>query len=382
MLNIKKQINVLYITSVLCNLSITGAWVAILAARGFSLVQIGFVETIFHVVSLMFEIPSGVLADIYGRKKMLLVSQVMAIIGNAIMAFSNGFWMVCVSIAFQALSFNFASGSGDALAYDSLSSVSQQHKYEGYSSNQVIIYRIGSGISALCAGMALFMGYRLAYLLSVLSHLITFLLTCKLEEVRIVLDEMKTEEASSEQNVTQKITDISVVVKMVKQLFEHFADSISFLKNHRRATRLMFANSLVGAMDILLLFFLQAKLMDAGISNGGLGIALFTMELGGILGARLILKAKKVKYWLIYMVCALGVMAGICLEHTGSVCLMVAGGFISALADDALQIRTDAKLQDMFPSEQRATLISISSFTFSVIMLILSPLAGYFFSMW
>ena len=36
---LKKQIRTLYITGILGNLSITGAWVVILAARGFSLVQ-------------------------------------------------------------------------------------------------------------------------------------------------------------------------------------------------------------------------------------------------------------------------------------------------------------------------------------------------------
>ena len=41
-----------------------------------------------------------------------------------------------------------------------------------------------------------------------------------------------------------------------------------------------------------------------------------------------------------------------------------------------------AILQDMFPSEQRATLTSIESFSFSVIMIVLSPLAGFFFSFW
>jgi MFS family permease len=82
------------------------------------------------------------------------------------------------------------------------------------------------------------------------------------------------------------------------------------------------------------------------------------------------------------MVCTLGVIAGVILEHTGIVLIMILGGFISSLADDAIQIRTDAKLNDMFPSEQRATLVSISSFTFSVIMIVLSPLAGYFFSIW
>lgn len=83
--------------------------------------QIGFAEAIFHITSLIFEIPSGIPADIYGRKRMLIVSNIMEIIGNVIMALSDGFRMVCVSMVFNALSYNFQSGSGDALAYDSYS---------------------------------------------------------------------------------------------------------------------------------------------------------------------------------------------------------------------------------------------------------------------
>lgn len=75
-------------------------------------------------------------------------------------------------------------------------------------------------------------------------------------------------------------------------------------------------------------------------------------------------------------------MSGVVVEHSGMWLLMMAGGFIAAFCDDALQVRTDATLQDMFPSEQRATLISMESFTFSVIMVVLSPLAGVFFSWW
>lgn len=370
MFHIKKQINLLYITSILGNLSITGAWVAILAARGFSLVQIGFAETVFHITSLIFEIPSGLLADIYGRKKMLIVSQAMAVIGNMVMALSGGFWVVCVSLAFHALSYNFASGSGDALAYDSLKSVNLQDTYESYASNQMIIYRTGSAISTLCAGAALLIGYRPAYLLSVLTHLATLLITLKLKEIRM-------DEDGAGKGIKEKGT-----AGILKEVFRYFSDSILFLKNNGMAARLMFANSLVGAVDILLLFFLQAKLTAAGIPDWGLGIALFFMELGGIAGARLITLAGKAKYGNIFVLCAVGVMTGVMLEHTGMILAMSLGGFLSVMADDALQIRTDAKLQDMFPSRWRATLISLSSFTFSVIMIVLSPLAGWFFSIW
>ena len=377
MLKIKKQINLLYITSILGNLSITGAWVAILAVRGFSLVEIGFAETVFHITSLIFEIPSGMLADRYGRKKMLLVSHVMAMIGNTIMVFSNGLGLVCLSFVFHALTYNFASGSGDALAYDSLKSVKQEAKYEKYASNQIIIYRVGTAVSTLCAGAALFMGYRLAYLISALTHVVTFLVTCGLVEVKLAIEGQHLPDTTKKPK-----TDKSVIFCFLKELVGFFIDSLLFLKDNPKAAKLMFANSFVGAVDILLLFFLQAKLSMTGISNWGLGIALFVMEMGGIAGAKLILKAKSVQYKRIFAVCTAVVALGVFLEHSGLIPVMVLGGFLSAMADDALQIRTDARLQDMFPSKQRATLISISSFTFSVIMIVLSPLAGYFFSIW
>ena len=117
MLNLRKQIRTLYITGVLGNLSLTGAWVVILAARGFSLVQIGFAETVFHIVSLICEIPSGMLADMYGRKKMLVLGNLMAITGDIVMFLSQDYFMVLLSMPFHAMAYNFASGSGEALAY-------------------------------------------------------------------------------------------------------------------------------------------------------------------------------------------------------------------------------------------------------------------------
>ena len=60
--------------------------------------------------------------------------------------------------------------------------------------------------------------------------------------------------------------------------------------------------------------------------------------------------------------------------------LSLTGTWVAILADDALQVRTNTRLQRMFPSEQRATLISMECFIFSIIMIVLSPLAGFFFS--
>ena len=172
MFSIKKQIRSLYASSILGNLSLTGAWVAILAARGFSLVEIGLAETCYHAASLLTEIPSGTLADVCGRKKMLIISTFIHILASTIMILSNSLSLVCLSIALYAVCDSFASGSGDALAFDSLKCAGQEGTYDRYESNQLIIYRLCSGVSTLCAGFALIIGYRAAYAAGISTILI------------------------------------------------------------------------------------------------------------------------------------------------------------------------------------------------------------------
>lgn len=362
MFKIKKQLSKLYTSSILGNLSLTGAWVAILAARGYSLVEIGIAETVFHITSLIFEIPSGVLADVFGRKKMLIVSTIMRMIGNVVMIMSNNLFMVCLSIAFMALSYNFSSGSGDALAYDSLKLAKEESRFEKYESNQFIIYRLCSGISTLCAGFALTIGHKLAYSTDLITGAIQIAILASLREVYAV--------------------EPNKAVPLGKRLISCFKESFTFIKEVRKAMGLMLCNSFVGAVDILLLFFLQAKLPEKGIPEWGLGIALLFMEMGGIVGSRLILKLPKISYKWAFAISTSLVAIGFLAEHSPLYWVMALGGFIAAIGDDALQVRTNAILQNMFPSEQRATLTSVESFSFSVIMIVLSPLAGFVFTYW
>jgi len=246
MLNIEKQIRKLYASSVLGNLSLTGAWVAILAARGYNLVDIGIAETVFHITSLIFEIPSGVLADVFGRKKMLIVSSIMRMIGNIIMILSDNLFTVCLSIAFHALSYNFSSGTGDALAYDSLKAANAASRFERFESDQLVIYRLCSGISTLCAGFALSIGHRLAYGTDLITGVIQIAVLMSLSEMY---------SSDPEQSGKGIAARLAICLK----------ESFTFMKSAKRAMKLMIVNSLIGAADTLLLFFLQAKLPERGI---------------------------------------------------------------------------------------------------------------------
>lgn len=58
-MNLKKQLSNVYLYTFFSTFTITDAvWVALLAARGFTLAQIGLAEGIFHAVSLLCEVLS------------------------------------------------------------------------------------------------------------------------------------------------------------------------------------------------------------------------------------------------------------------------------------------------------------------------------------
>lgn len=359
MSGIQMQMMKLLSLSALGSFRLGGVWVALLAARGFSLVEIGIAEGVFHIASLLFEIPSGVLSDVFGRRTSMVMCRLMGLISSLLMAASQGLPGVCLSLIFGALGYNFESGAREALAYDSLKAHGKEERYLRYSALDMTIYRVGGATSALLAGLSLAIGYRAANLLDAAMDFICLLLALGLEEVTL-------EPACHERRAGQRMMDCA-------------RETVGFLLSQARARRIMLMNALAGAVSILLSFFLQAKLPQAGLEGAYLGPALFVMGLGGAVGARFAEHTKGMRYMRLYGLCLGGVALGLALGASGVPLLMIAGGFAAGAFDDLLQVRTDTLLNDQFPSSQRATLVSVSSLCFSLVMIGMSPLAGLFF---
>lgn len=362
MFKIKKQLYCIWALSGLNSFQIAGAsWVALLAARGFSLVEIGLAESCFHITMLLFEIPSGVISDVFGRKKSMILSQCMFILSALCMAFSTDFFTVCIALTLDALGFTFESGAREALAYDSLKSIGKEEQYITFSATDLAIYRIGNASAILCAGVALTIGYRVAYLIDVVTGVLCLLLALQLKEIQV-------ETGQFEGSITARITQC-------------FKESFYFLTHNLRSIGLMLWNAVIGSIATLNCFFLQAKLPLHGISDFWLGPSMFFISLGGAIGARLVTKTSKIAYDKLSFLCITSIVLGTAGSLTGWSLMMCMGGFLANLCDDLLQVRTDALLNDRFQSSQRATLNSVVSQTFSVVMIVLSPLAGWIFSM-
>lgn len=360
MLNLKNQMLRLLSVSALGSFSLGGAlWVVLLSARGFTMLEIGIAEGVFHIASLLLEVPSGALADVYGRKRALMLSYCMSIVSSLLMIASRGLPGVCMALVFAAASYNFASGAREALAYDSLRSAGQEAYYLRYSSAEMTVYRLGSSAAVLLAGFALMIGYRAANALDVLIGIVCLLILSGVKEA------MPEDRRARE--------------RMTTALLRCFGESIAFLRRERRARILMLINAFLGALAVLLGFFLQARLETSPLARGLIGPALFAMGLGGVLGSRLALRFARWRMRSVMLLCAAIILLGVALGAMESAVVMVMGGFLAGMCDDILQVSTDARLNALFPSEQRATILSISSLLFSVVMIMLSPMAGWFF---
>lgn len=370
---VKQQIRRIYGISALEALHIAGAsWVALLAARGFSVFEIGILESIFHVVSMCFEIPSGAVADAFGRKRTMAASEVLMILSILGMLCSDTFWTVAAAIGISALSYNMASGTREALAYDTLKENGQEQEYDRFASMEMVIYRLGSATAVFCAGLALILGYRRAYLLDLGMRSVCLLLTLGLREPK--LKEKEERNGNAKQDAERKGEDSKSSESVSEKLKNCVVESLRFLRSHPETIGIIALNSLIGAVATLLLFFLQARLPVYGLKTGLLGPALFFMSVGAACGAKAITFFRKKGYKSIAVISICGVLAAFGILYTKQPYLICLGGFLAAFSDDFLEVRTDVLLNEKIPSAQRATLISVCSFAFSVVMIFLSPL--------
>ncbi|MDF2593450.1 MAG: major facilitator superfamily 1, partial [Clostridia bacterium] len=80
-IQLKRNINKNYLYTLIQNIDFTrGIWMLYLAGKGMSLTQLGLLETIFHVTSFTMEVPTGAVADIFGRRISRIVGRVASIV--------------------------------------------------------------------------------------------------------------------------------------------------------------------------------------------------------------------------------------------------------------------------------------------------------------
>lgn len=327
----------------------------VLGLRGFSLAEIGLAEGVFHMVSLLGELPSGLAADLLGRKRVLMASQGLFGLSAVTMLLSAGYAGVLLSTGLSALGYNLASGTREALTYDSLLQMGREGDYLPLAARQNMVYRGGDVLTTLLAGVALGLGWQVSYAMDVAFSLAGMILAASLTEP---------ENCSSEKE------------ELPRSLRAYVRETARILRRDSGAVGLMAFNAAVGAVATLTGFYLQDALPRAGTPAALLGPLLLLRGLGGILGSRLASGLGRQPRWLGWGLPVTAIIVGGGLALGDGYLLMALGGLLAGMGNDAMELQVGEELNRRFPSEQRATLISVSSLCFSLTMVVLAPLGG------
>jgi len=160
---------------------------------GLSLGQILLGESIMALAILMTEIPSGIIADKYGRKRCLLIAESCVIISLAIFALADSFIQIALAQSLFGIAIAFSSGAKDALIYDSLYELGIASKYRKIKAHLntllftiMILSNIASGLLAARYGfrlpLLLSSGFSIASLISLSFLTETRIQHCSLPE--------------------------------------------------------------------------------------------------------------------------------------------------------------------------------------------------------
>ena len=362
-LNLKKQLACIYTSDFFSGLRITDAvWVALLAARGFSLWEIGLAESVYHIVSLFCEVPSGMAADLLGRRKTLLSGGVLTVTCNLLMAFAPNLFTICLAMGLNALAMTMFSGTFTALVYDSLKTEGREDEYIQVSANSSQISMLANAIGSLASLLKRFLGFAGFYLLSAAFEGVSTAALALMEEPIVTAAQANREKHP-----------LRTLPEQFRQLVR---DSLHVLHTCPMAGKLIASSALISVPSYLTKMFLQQRLIELGWPTELLFLPLL---LGGLacvagteIGRRVRCRSMRRLYTACALLCGVGtLLVGAAPAWGGILGMMLVQGVL-----EVYLLHESQKLNDAIPSDQRATLISVDGMAYSLLMIPASPLVG------
>lgn len=339
------------------NLDLTqGIWMLYLASRGLSLLQLGALEGIFHLVSFLMETPTGVIADLFGRKISRILGRLMEVVSIILMLQGQQFEHYVLSFIVLAIAYNLESGAGEALLYDSLKAVGNEKSFIKINGQLEALYQVAKVVALVVGGYLGKIHYRWVYIVALFISLLALFQCFLFTEVKLKPNKKRH-------------------IGLLGAIGEQYKACGSVIRSSKQLTYLLLYNSMTGAFITISFYYLQAMWKGQGsgevligimlaIGSGGAALGgLFASYIEKELGEKVLLK--------LLPVCIVIGLWGICIPKI----TYVAFALISCVESMGYVIISNY-IHKMLHSELRATIISFESTLFSLIMIGVFPLFG------
>ena len=220
---------------------------------GFSVSNIGLILIIYQITKFIFEIPTGVIADKYGKKLSVIIGNILIILSYIILLLNIPI-LVYISFFLKGLGYTFISGSFESLFVNSL-----DNKYLiKLNSIERIFFYLGIGISSALGGVIIdILDYNIIIILDTLIIIGILIVSLFVKETKIELNHKeKLLKSSVKLILSKKFLVCFLLLDLVNAIaFINVEDFYStFLSNIGLDTKLigfivaiqLFASSIIG----------------------------------------------------------------------------------------------------------------------------------------
>ncbi|MEN8202897.1 MAG: MFS transporter [Bacteroidota bacterium] len=153
-------------------------FILFLVEKGLTYTQIGILYAVREVITNLLELPSGILADTFGRKKTLVGSFLAYISSFIVFYLFQDFWLFLIAFMLFGIGEAFRSGTHKGMIMDYLKLNDWEKQSANYYGHTRSWSQMGSALSALAAGLIVFYGgsYQIIFLYSIVPYVLNLIL--------------------------------------------------------------------------------------------------------------------------------------------------------------------------------------------------------------
>lgn len=337
--------------------------------KNVSLGDFFLIQGIFRLVSFLFEIPSGYLADVFSRKKILLIGAAVQFLSMLWLIWADGFFGVMLCEAGLGLAAALFSGTREAYTFDLLKRINKEGQYLKENGSIQTFAQTSMFFSTVIGGILFAFGTNLILALEAAAAFLGLLLIARLPELHEVRRKIAPE--------TSPLRDLIGITKMSVK--------------HPEIKWLMLFPAIYGGFTLILFWILQPMMTAALVP-----VALFGLFIGINQGSRAVFSkiAHKAKEFFgvrkLLFLClgllAAGFIAAILAVHSaGNIALVYAvSAFIAVIPATQTMAALIFKdyIHNKIKSDERGTILSIYAMfntgISGVMMILIKPMLDNF----
>lgn len=343
----------------------------LLLNKGLTLSQITALLGLYSLIVICLELPTGIMADLLGRKKVFIISLFISLISLFIMFIFNNIIMLSLVFVFNGISRALSSGSVDALYIDWYNDIYGKENLSKAMTNLSVIETTGLAFGAIIGGVLPNLSERFLYVTSIYD------LSIILKFISILVVAILSIKFIKEYEIIKESNKVSIK--------KHIKTSISILKTNKILILIFISIFSTGFFLFLLETYWQPQLLsllpnDAMLWIFGIVSSLcFILAMCGNLISEVITIKYRVKSITLYKLSRifLGLII-IMMATQNNYLLFIVFYALVYLVLGLANISEGVIINSIIPSENRASILSFNSLIVQLGSLLASFISSFF----